>query len=345
MGFLFLFLLLTACSPPPGIDYDIFGEEEFVADSRLISEQGKFGILSMEGKLFADLPEDALEPYVDRIAEDDLLNVVLFHPSRRDLMDAVHSVCTRTGGFKVTGGMIYLPDFPPMKVAGLTLSEAKIKLTDQLQASMQDVEVFVSFKERPSHKVELMGLVQPASLEVDGRVRLYEVLAKAHLPPDANLYASYLVREDIPLKVDMNRLVREGDMSQNLVMHAGDKIYIAHGLEKTALVMGEVRAPRPIPLFSGTISLREALALSGGIPYTGDDQHIQVIRGHISCPKIFVLSMKRVIHETNDHLLLIPGDVVYISQKPITEWNIFLSQLAPTLSTILTAQAIYHFTK
>ena len=73
----------------------------------------------------------------------------------------------------------------------------------------------------------------------------YEILAKAHMPPDANLYASYLLRQDRPLKVDMNRL------------------------------------------------------------------------------------------------LLIPGDVVYVSQKPITEWNIFLTQLAPTLDALLSAQAIY----
>lgn len=316
-----------------------------MADSEFIYEQGKFGIMTFEGKLFCDLPPDALEPYVDRIAEDDVLNVVLFHPSRRDLMDAVHSVCSRTGGFKVTDGQIYLPDFPPMQVAGLTLAQARERLTEQLRTSMQDVDVFVSFNARPSHKVNLLGMVQQDSIEVDGRVRLYEVLAKSHLPPDANLYASYLLRDDRPLKVDMNRLIRDGDMSQNIVMRAGDKIYIANGFEKTALVMGEVRVPRPIPLVTGSISLREALALSGGIPYTGDERHIQIIRGEICNPKIFVLSMQRVLHESNHHLLLIPGDVVYVSQKPITQWNIFLSQLAPTLNTIVTAQAIYSFTR
>lgn len=341
----FLTLLVTSCSPPPPCDYDLFGEEEFVADSQIIYEEGKFGILALEGQVFADLPPDALEPYADKIAEDDVLNVVLFHPSRRDLMDVIHSVCTRTGGFKVAQGYLYLPDFPPMYVAGLTLSEAKEKLTSYLRTSMPDADIFVTFKERPSHKVELLGSVQRDSIEVDGRVCLYEILAKAHLPQDANLYASYLLRDNRPLKVDMNRLIREGDMSQNLVMRAGDKIYIANGLEKTALVMGEVRAPRPIPLVSGSLSLREALALAGGIPYTGDERHIQVIRGDICCPKIFVLSMKRVVHENNHHLLLIPGDVVYVSQKPITKWNIFLSELAPTLNIVLTSQAIYNLTR
>lgn len=321
------------------------GVEEFTAESDLIYEQGKFGILALEGKVFEDLPEDALDCYIDTIKEDDVLNVVLYHPSRRDLMDAVHSVCQRTGGFKISKGMIHLPDFTPTKVEGLTLEEAKTCLSEKLNSSIKDVEIFISFKERPSHKVELMGLVRRDSVEVDGRVRLYEVLAKSFLPPDANLYASYLLRDGIPLKVDMNRLIREGDMSQNIVMRGGDKIYIANVLEKTALVMGEVRRPRPIPLVSGAISLREAIALAGGIPFTGDDSRIHVIRGEVCNPQIYILSMKHVLQENNNRLLLIPGDVVYVTEKPITSWNIFLTQLQPTVNLILSGQAIYNFTR
>ena len=339
-----LFALLFSCTKPP-CDYDIFGEEEFAADSEVIDEEGKYGILSMEGKVFQELPDDALLTYKDTLAEDDLLNVALFHPSRRDLMDRVQAVSDRAGGFRVQEGKLSLPDFPSVDVVGLTLPQAKDKLKKNYAESIQDIDVFLAFKERPSHKVELAGLVQLDNVPVDGRVRLYEILAKAHLPPDANLFASYVLRDDRPLKVDLNRLIRDGDMSQNLVMKAGDKIYIGNAFEKTAIVMGEVRRPRPIPLVTGSISLREALALSGGIPFTGDEKHIQIIRGGIQLPKIFVLSMRRVLHENNRRLLLIPGDVVYVSEKPITKWNVFLAQLTPTLTAVLTAQAIYSLTK
>src|SRR5258708_6516200 len=86
--------------------------------------------------------------------------------------------------------------------------------------------------------------------------------------------------------------------------HHERRFYIGNAGEKTALVMGEVRTPRSIPLVTGTLSLREALALANGIPYTGDDRHIQIIRGQTLCPKIFVLSMKCVLHEPNSRLLL-----------------------------------------
>lgn len=342
---LFLLLFSSCSNKLSNPNYEIFGEEEFTAESDLIYEQGKFGILSLEGKCFEDLTPDALDSYQDTIAEDDVLTVVLYHPSRRDLMDSIYSVCERLKGFKVVNGMIQLPDFPPTKVAGLTLEEAKEALSEGLKGSVRDVEVFVNFRERPSHKVEIMGRVHRASIEVDGKVRLYEVLAKSALSQDANLYASYVLRGDTPLKVDINRLIRDGDMSQNIVMRAGDKIYIANSLEKTALVMGEVRHPRPIPLVTGSISLREAIAMSGGIPFTGDDRCIHVIRGEVCQPQIFVLSMKTILQENNNRLLLIPGDVVYVAEKPITSWNVFLTQLQPTINMILSGQAIYNLSR
>lgn len=341
-----LLFLLSACTQHVvDCNYTIYGIDEFTTESDHIYTEGKYGILELEGKVFRDLPPNALDCYIDTISEDDVLNVVLYHPSRRDLMDSIHFVCERAGGFQVVEGRIHLPDFPPIEVAGLTLSEAKEKLTEQFRDNMKGIEVFLTFRHRPSHKIELIGQVKRDSIEVDGRVRLYEVLAKAFLPPDANLHASYVLREGCPLKVDLNRLIREGDMSQNIVMRPGDKIYIGNTLQKTALVMGEVRRPSPIPLPTGTMSLREAIALSGGIPFTGDDRHIHIIRGDVCQPQIYVISMKNVLQENNNRLLLIPGDVVYVTEKPITRWNIFLQQLQPTLTFFTNAAVLYDVTR
>ena len=45
-------------------------------------------------------------------------------------------------------------------------------------------------------------------------------------------------RGGIPLKVDLHRLIKEGDMYQNIVMKPGDKIYLADPSEQVALIMG-----------------------------------------------------------------------------------------------------------
>ena len=121
-------------------------------------------------------------------------------------------------------------------------------------------------------------------------------------------------------------------MSQNIVMQGGDKIYIAEPSAASLMVMGEVGRERTIALPNGFMSLRQALAESGGIPFTGDKSYIQIIRGSIARPKIYTVSWEHVIHLPNDSLLLMPGDIVYVAAKPITEWNRFISQLLPSFT-------------
>jgi polysaccharide biosynthesis/export protein len=189
--------------------------------------------------------------------------------------------------------------------------------------------VFIDYIERGHSKVELSGNVATPIVPVNGRIRLYEVLAVAKVPTNANLFKSYVVRDQHLLPIDLYKLIHEGDMSQNIVMRPNDKIFIADPLASSVLVMGEVGYAQVIPVPHGSISIREALVAAGGIPYTGDKRCIQVIRGNIVNPKIYNLSWNHIVHLPNDSLLLMPGDTIYISETPITKWNRFIDQLIP----------------
>jgi len=332
-------LLFSSCSKPCH-DYAVMGCDEFVMDSYKI-RQGKFAILEMEGIDVEELPESAMWEYRDQIAEDDILNITIYHPSRKDLMESIRFMNEAMDGFRVTLGMLSLPDIEPVNVLDLTLEEARNKLTNAYREQIQHVEVFVTYRDRLDKKVELTGQVANATVPVDGRIRLYEVMAKAHLPPDANLFMSYVLRDGEPLAVDLHQLINQGDMCQNIVMRGGDKIFIARAEDGAVMLMGELRNPRPVNLPYGFMSLREALVHAGGIPYTGDLHHIQVIRGNLKCPKIYVLSWQHIIHLPNDSLLLMPGDTVYVSEKPITQWNRFIDQLLPSFNGMLVGYEAY----
>lgn len=333
-----LLFLSSCCSN--SCDYDTYGADEFVIDSYKI-RQGKLAILEMEGNPLAELSPDAMDEYVDQIDEDDILNIAIYHPTRKDLMDSVQFINESVGGFRVVQGKIELPDIGPVYVLGLTLEDARQVIQDEFRRDIRDVDVFLTYRERLTRKVELTGLVKTPTVPVDGKIRLYEVLAKAGIPPQANLFMSYVSRDGCPLAIDLHQLLNQGDMCQNIVMRGGDKIFIANTADATAMLMGEVGEPKPIPLPYGSISLREALVMARGIPYTGDRNRIQVIRGNLQCPKIYVLSWKHIIHLPNDSLLLMPGDTVYVSAKPITEWNQFISQLFPSLNGLQTGFVIY----
>jgi polysaccharide biosynthesis/export protein len=334
-----LFLFCTSCIAVRN-DYAMMGADEFVMDSYKI-RQGKFAILEMEGIEVQELSPDLMLEYKDEIAEDDILNIAVYHPKRKDLMEAIQFINKSVGGFRVYKGQIDLPDIPSVWVCGLTLDEARERIQEEFRRQIQDVEVFVTYQDRLTRKVELTGLVAHANVPVDGKKRLYEVIANARIPPDANFFLSYVIRDGCPLAIDLYKLINEGDMCQNIVMRGGDKIFIANKADSTAMVMGEVNNPRPIHLPYGFMSLREALVHAGGIPFTGNKHHIQVIRGDLQCPKIYVLAWEHIIHLPNNSLLLIPGDTVYVSAKAITEWNRFISQLLPSAQAFQTGYGVY----
>lgn len=337
---LIIFLLFVLCSCcRPCHQYDVFGADEFVIDSYKI-RQGKLAILDMEGVEVGDLPCDAMDEYQDVIAEDDILNIVIYHPKRRDVMESIQLI-NKQVGFRVSQGKVDLPDIPPVEVLGLSLKEARQILQDHYRQHIQDTEVFISYRTRLSNKVELTGAVSIPVIAVDGKIRLYEVLALAQVPNNANFFKSYVVREGIQLPIDLYQLVNEGDMNQNIVMCGGDRIFIANPSDTTVMVMGEVGSPRAVNLPYGFMSLREALVSAGGIPFTGNRDCIQVIRGNLQNPKIYVLSWDHIIHLPNDSLLLMPGDTVYVSEKPITKWNRFIDQLLPSCLGVQAAYGTY----
>lgn len=337
---LFTTLLLLVCScHRPCHQYDLYGADEFVIDSYKI-RGGKLAILDMEGVETGELPCDAMDEYVDLIAEDDILNIAVYHPKRRDVMESIQFI-NSTIGFRVSQGCLNFPDIPPIEVAGLTLEEAREAIESRYREHIQNIEVFIAYRERLSRKVELTGSVEIPVIPVDGKIRLYEVLAKAQVPNHANFFKSYVVRDGAQLPVDLYKLMNEGDMSQNIVMRGGDKVFIASPSDSTVMVMGEVGSPRAVNLPYGFISLREAIVMAGGIPFTGNRDCIQVIRGNLQNPKIYVLSWEHIIHLPNDSLLLMPGDTVYVSEKPITQWNRFIDQLLPSCVGVMNAYGTY----
>lgn len=325
-------IFLGGCSNTPYKGSDVVGADEFVIDSYKISA-GKFSILEMEGKPLVTLDPDLLEEYTNTVDNGDTLKVSLFQPEGGELAGAVRTIGD-TIGYTVSDGKVTLPDLGPIEVKGLTLSEAKERIQEAYDDEVDGIEVFLAFSKRKVKKVELAGMVSQSTISVNGKLRLFEVLAKAKVPPSANLFKSYLVREGKPIPVDMNKLVKGGDMSQNVVMRGGDKLYIAESSASTLMVMGEVRKELVIDVPSGSLPLRTALAMAGGIPYTGDKGVIQVIRGNILRPKIYTLNWKHVIRLPTSSMLLMPGDIVYVAATPITEWNRFVTQIFPTLTGI-----------
>ncbi|MCH9611163.1 MAG: hypothetical protein S4CHLAM81_14600 [Chlamydiales bacterium] len=290
-------------------------------------KQGKFSILEMEGECISYLSPDLLEEYEDVIENGDIISVVMQHPTRKDLCAEVNAI---SGSLPVNNDTIFMPQLGHVEVKGLTFEEAKNRIREAFDDEIKGTEIFLRYQSRERAKIELIGEVGVRELPVNGRVRLFEVLSKAGISPNTNLFKSYVLRDELMLPVDMSKLVLEGDMSQNIVMRPGDKIFIASAAMANVMIMGEVGIASVIPVPTGSISMRQALASAGGIPFTGNRQCIQVIRGSALNPKIYRLSWNHITFLPNDALLLMPGDTIYITETPITKWNRFINQLLPS---------------
>lgn len=331
-----IFLFLTSCTPPvyQNTTFDI---AEFTADSRQIA-QGKWAVLALEEQENECVSENhSLDE--DVIMDGDELSIILYCPRRPDRMYAFETMNERTG-FRVCDGKISLPHLSSVEVGGLTLNKAQENIQAAYCKQLSDVQLFLNFKKQCERNVQIIGASQ-SMIPVDGRMRLSEVLAKARLHPYANLFKSYVIREGQQLPIDLYKLIHEGDESQNLVMRRGDQIFIANTMDAPIMVTGEVGHSMVIPISYGFMSLREALVLAGGIPFTGSKECIQVIRGELVRPKVYCLAWKEITHLPNQSLLLMPGDVVVVSEKPITQWNRFISQLQSSTGCMQTGAYAY----
>ena len=263
LGLLLALIAVWSCTNPPYRGGDVLGAEDFVMDSYRIRE-GKLSILQMEGKDQEELSPELLEEYQDVINNGDVLQIVVYHPTRHDLVESVQKI-GQIVGFRVHEGKVYLPDLQPVPVEGLTLQQAQEKIESQYREQINDVSVFIAYRERTLRKVELAGLVQVPNIPVDGRLRLFETLSIAKVPTNANLFKSYVVRDNVLLPVDLYKLLKEGDMTQNVVMYGGDKVYIADPSASTLMVLGEVGKERVVDVPDGFMTLRKAIGEAGGI--------------------------------------------------------------------------------
>jgi polysaccharide export outer membrane protein len=182
-----IFLFLAGCTPPvyQNTTYDI---EEFVVDSNQIA-QGKHSLLVLEGQENNRFVPTLCDSYEEIMMEGDELNIALHCPTRPDRVIALESI-NATTGFRVCNGHICVPLLSSIQVEGLTLKEVQQKVQMAFGEQLQEpIQIFVNFKKKYERQVQVIGADKPM-ITVNGQTRLSEVLAKAQIPPDANLFKS-----------------------------------------------------------------------------------------------------------------------------------------------------------
>jgi protein involved in polysaccharide export with SLBB domain len=145
---------------------------------------------------------------------------------------------------------------------------------------------------------------------------------------------SFVLRQGQLLKVDFYRLLRRGDMSQNIYLQSDDLVYLRPATARNIYVLGAVPAPNVLP-FSAESTLLSAIATVGGtVPYAYES-HVAIIRGSLTEPRIAIVDYKAIRRGQATDVRLAPGDIVYVPFAPYRRLAIFAEQiLAQFVQTI-----------
>lgn len=125
-------------------------------------------------------------------------------------------------------------------------------------------------------------------------------------------------KELIP--VDLDALLKRGDLSQNYDLLDGDVLAIPENLNNRVFVFGAVQQPGP-KLFRDGMTLSEALVESGGdIPYRTQLSKTTVQRPRAGSPGQYDFIQVDLIkflkkNDSNQNLALRPGDIVFFADS------------------------------
>jgi len=228
-------------------------------------------------------------------------------------------------------------------VDGLTAEQAARNIAAELGLYFRNPVVDVLVREHNSKKVSVLGAVALAprggigTIPLTGRTTLLEVIARAGgLAPGASLERIRVSRAGgETYVVNMFRYVQDGDVSQDFVLDAGDVVFVPErvpGEERRVFLLGEVRAPGPVPFFPN-ITLGQLVAQAGGWTDAALFEEARIIRGDPQAPEVLAIDLHRLMLQGDRSIdqYLRPNDVVYIPRTRIANWNAFLAQLRPTL--------------
>lgn len=180
-------------------------------------------------------------------------------------------------------GFVSLPILDRVNVLGLTVAEAEEKIEHLLREKyLQNPHVSVFVKERVSNQITLVGSFNtPGTYDyVSGR-RLLDIIAVAQGLSEKAASLAYLTREDRKTKkrqyyiIDLNALVKSGDMKYNVAISAGDVIFVPEAGQ--CFIDGAVRKPGIYPV-KNDLTITEAIVLAGGLAGYADDDKIKLIR-------------------------------------------------------------------
>ena len=159
---------------------------------------------------------------------------------------------------------------------------------------------------------------------------------------NADIQRIKVTRNGQDLTISLYDLMQHGDLSQNFLLKNGDVVYIPTNEQMKVHIMGEVTKQTTLRMDPGGMNLTEALGEAAGINNNiASAKGVFVIRAEAGMPnnkigRIYQLDLSDAsAHVMGTQFQLQPNDVVYVTAAPVARWNRVMSNIFPSVSSLL----------
>jgi len=276
-------------------------------------------------------------------------------PGDRLEIELLGDILTKTPLTVGPDGKIYFYLLPGLDVWGLTIPETKALIERELGKFIRDgAQVSVTLREVQSRRVWLLGRFdKPGVYPMPSDMTVLEAIGLAGGPASlggnqqsnfaytsddlADLRRAFIIRRGKRLPVDFFRLLREGDLSQNIYLEPDDFVYFPTVGAREVYVLGAVNSPRAIT-YNDEMTLVSAMAGAfGTLRQDAYEHHVAIVRGSLSNPRIAVVDYRAIVTGKQDNIALEAGDIVYV---PFSPYRYLTKYLNLILDTFVSSVAI-----
>lgn len=247
-----------------------------------------------------------------KIGRQDLLEIKIFDVKELDQTVRVSD-----------DGSITMPLLGRLVVAGLTKTELEQLIARLLgEHYVQDPQVTVFIKEYESKRIAVSGAVRkPGSYEMLGRKTLLEMISTAggldqDLGHEIIIFRQSEDGRTERIAVDLHRLVYAADPDLNLVVEAGDIIYVPAVDRMRIFVSGAVKNPNlyEVPR-DAPVTVLKAITLAGGTTDRAADKRVQIMRKDDSgSPVTLSVNLRKIKRGKAEDPILHEDDIVLVPE-------------------------------
>ena len=164
----------------------------------------------------------------------------------------------------------------------------------------------------------------PGKFKLDFHPSIMDLIAQAGGVVSDRGNVAYIIKErqgteNDPVIVDLSKLLDDGDMSRNIMLETGDKIYIPlakrlNQAQTKIYIEGEIKNPGMIDFQPG-LTVLSACIMAGGFDKYAAPARARIIRMEDNKLKIIKIDLDKIKNGELADVSLKPGDRIHIPES------------------------------